>query len=130
MPKGGGSGGGILLEAPSVRIERGAMLVANGGAGASGDGTAGMEPGGPVPSYGGTCTAPPTYCTDGGDGGSKLGPGRTAASILTAGLAEVYTGAGGGAEGHIRINTSNGVYTKASDVLESPSPSTGAIATR
>jgi hypothetical protein len=129
-PRGGGSGGGILLEAPAVILESGVMLTANGGAGASGDGVAGTSLAGPVPSYGGACTLPSTYCTDGGHGGSSAGPGRTAASIPTTGLLEVYTGAGGGAVGHIRINTRDGVYTKASDTFESPGASTGAIATR
>lgn len=130
IPKGGGSGGGILLEAPSVTLGSGVVLVANGGAGTSGDGAPGTSFSGPLPSYGGICTLSPLICTNGGDGGSSAAPGRTAASILTTNLQQVLTGGGGGSVGHIRINTKDGVYTKASDAFESPASSTAAIATR
>lgn len=130
MPKGGGSGGGILLEAPNVMFEAGVMITANGGGGASGDGAPGSPTTSALPSSGGTCSASPSICTNGGDGGSSAGPGRTAASIATTGLQEVYTGAGGGSVGHIRINTRDGSYTKANDTQESPPPSTAAIGTR
>lgn len=130
MPKGGGAGGGILLEAPSVMFDSGVKLTADGGGGASGDGDAGSSSAGGLPSLGGTCTISPTICTNGGDGGSSAGPSRTAASISTTGLQQVYTGAGGGSVGHIRINTRDSAYTKANDAHESPVPSTGTIGTR
>jgi hypothetical protein len=129
VPTGGGSGGAILLEAPVISFDSGVVLAANGGSGASGDGVPGSPATGRTPALGGTCTVA-APCTNGGDGGSSTGPGRTAASITLTGLLELYTGGGGGSVGYIRINTKDGIYTKANDVFESPSPSAGSLMTR
>lgn len=130
IPGGGGSGGGILLEAPTIALDAGVALVANGGAGTSGDWHQGIPASGRTPSIGGSCTLAADICTSGGDGGSVYGPGGTAASIPFQGQQQLNTGGGGGSVGNIRINTWSGVYTKANDVFESPIPSTGSISTR
>lgn len=129
VPKGGGSGGAILLEAVRVNFDAGVVLAANGGAGASGDGVPGSSPSSRIFSFGGVCAPSSQNCTNGGDGGSVSTPGRSAESI-SFDAQILSTGAGGGSVGYIRINTQNGVYTKANDVFESPSPSTGIITTR
>ena len=130
IPGGGGSGGAILLEAPAIVFDASVVLAANGGAGTSGDGHSGTAASGRMPSVGGRCILAPDICTNGGDGGSLSGPGGTAGSILLQAQQQLYTGGGGGSVGNIRINTRNGVYTKANDVFESPLPSTGSISTR
>jgi hypothetical protein len=130
MPGGGGAGGGILLEAPAIILDAGAILAANGGAGTSGDRNPGSPAFGRALSLGGQCTSFLDICTGGGNGGSINGPGGSAASFVYIGQQQLLTGAGGGAVGTIRINTSSGVYLKANDVFESPIPSTGILATR
>jgi len=129
-PTGGGAGGGVLMEAPVVSLDSGSLIVANGGAGASGDGHVGTSPSGRTPAHGGVCAEPAALCTNGGDGGSVDGPGRTAASITYTTQKELYTGGGGGAVGIIRINTATATFVQASDVYLSPMPSTGSIKTR
>jgi len=128
-PGGGGAGGGILLEAPLVVLGSGATLTANGGAGTSGDWNPASPTTGRTPSFGGNCTLA-SGCTRGGHGGSIENIDTSAPSIVFNGEQQLYTGAGGGSVGYIRINTSSGVYTKANDAFESPIPSTGNIATR
>ena len=129
-PSGGGSGGGILLEAPVVTLDSGVLLTADGGSGVSGDGHAGTPPSGRTPARGGVCTLAASICTNGGDGGYAAGPGHSADSIAYSNQRELHTGAGGGSVGLIRINTSTGTYKQASDTYVSPSPSAGTIKTR
>lgn len=127
---GGGSGGGILLEAPTVKLDSGALLVANGGAGVSGDGHAGTSPSGRTAARGGVCTQAAAICTNGGDGGSIDAAGKSAGSITYTNQRELHTGAGGGAAGFIRINTASGTFQAASDSYLSPMPSSGTLKTR
>lgn len=127
IPNGGGAGGGILLEAPTVTLGAGALLLANGGAGASGDRKPGTPPSGRTPSRGAACTSYLDICTAGGDGGWLDAPARAAAAIPYTGQQQLLTGGGGGAAGHIRINTASGTYTKANDAFESPATSTGLL---
>ena len=110
-------------------FDAGVVLAANGGAGASGDGADGTTFSGRTFSSGGICTPPADNCTNGGDGGNLNAPARSAAS-LPLDAQTLQTGAGGGSVGYIRINTRDGIYTKANDVFESPTPSTGTINTR
>ncbi|MCE9572197.1 MAG: hypothetical protein K8W52_03490 [Deltaproteobacteria bacterium] len=129
---GGGSGGGILLEAPEVSLAAGAALVANGGGGASTDngGSAGLVAAMGAP--GGACAVQTSRCGAGGVGASaNAGPGvGGSADYTNATNAYVTAGGGGGSVGYVRVNTSTATYTKASDVIESPAPSTGTLKTR
>lgn len=130
IPNGGGSGGGILLEAPTVTLGAGVLLLANGGAGASGDHKPGTTPSGRTPSRGAACTSYTDICTAGGDGGWLGSPARAAAAIPYTGQQQLLTGGGGGAAGHIRINTASGTYLKANDTFESPAASAGHLVVR
>jgi hypothetical protein len=124
----GGSGGGILLEAPLVEVS--GSLVANGGAGSGGC----LIP--MVGEDGHLDSAPAmgsTGCADiggsGGNGGAGMLPAGAGMSmtVLSSG-SSAFGGYGGGGVGRIRINTAPGGFHRAG--LFSPSPSTGAIATR
>lgn len=123
---GGGSGGGILLEAPVVEVPGG--VVANGGAGASGCLL-------PAPGEEGRLDAAPatggiacgsTEGPHGGNGASGDIAAGVGASIATSGVA--FAAHGGGGVGRIRVNTAPGGFHRAG--LFSPNPSTGAVATR
>jgi hypothetical protein len=108
---GGGSGGAILLEAPSITIR--GVLAANGGAGEDGgggiaqSGLAGRNPALDMSDGGGPGSA--DTLVNGGDGVSTPG---------------TYAGGGGGA-GRIRLNTGcGGVLLVTSNAIISPAQST------
>ena len=130
IPGGGGGGGAILLEALEVALDSGAVLAANGGAGTSGLGDAGTPASGSAPSIGRACTNTHVDCTKGGDGGASTISNTDAPSVSFTNQQQIYTGAGGGAIGYIRINTTTGAYSRPGDVYESPTPSTSLISTR
>jgi hypothetical protein len=124
----GGSGGGILLEAPLIEVSGG--IVANGGGGSggclipkgaeSGRLDARRAAGGPgCPPQGG----------DGGTGGAGTsGQGAIGASISISGTGSAFGAFGGGGVGRIRVNTlSGGLHSTA---IFSPTPTTGPLATR
>jgi hypothetical protein len=121
---GGGSGGGILVEAPVVEVT--GTVVANGAGGNSGClfGTSGQDGRlDATPAQGGTCGSGGS----GGNGGAgSIAAGSGANVSLSSGAA--LAGHGGGGVGRIRINTAAGGFHRAG--LFSPDPSTGAIATR
>lgn len=128
---GGASGGGILLEAPEVTLDKAAVVVANGGGGAAfpNPGTTGQRSTTPAP--GGACNNS-LHCAAGGNGGAAGGAPTNGGSIASYPTDEhrAYAGGGGGSVGYIRVNTGSGTYTKASDAIESPVPSTGTLKTR
>ncbi len=102
---GGGSGGAILLEAPSVLLVPQASLVANGGAGHCGKtGVANNGGNGESPALG-------TRCEDealrgnGGDGGAGETSATAGGSIFDS---AALGGGGGGGVGRIRINLPDG----------------------
>jgi hypothetical protein len=125
---GGGSGGGILIEAPVVEVT--GSVFANGAGGSCGFllGTPGEDGRlDATPASGGTC----------GDAGGAGGNGGAGAIAATGGVSVHHTGPdsggalaghGGGGVGRIRINTAPGGFHRAG--LFSPNPSTGTIATR
>lgn len=121
----GGSGGGILFEAPTVDVA--GSVVANGAGGSGcGKGEAGRLDAMPASGTAG-CTAFIAVFGNGGNG--------AAGSIdATAGTAEFISnyaaigGSGGGGFGRIRINTAPGV--RPSSGLFSPTPSQGVLGTR
>jgi hypothetical protein len=105
----GGSGGAILLEAPTVKVA--GILAANGGAGGSGQ-TPGSDG---LPLSGGTApTAAPGGSAAAGSaaaGGNGSAGAATAGSAGHAGSSTVIPGGGGGGGGWIRINTRSGLAT-------------------
>lgn len=127
---GGGAGGGILLEAPTVELGITAKLLANGGAGASihGSGTMSLTL---APATGGVCNAASQYCGNGGNGAAVGIPATNGGSTSYSSLPPtIGSGGGGGGLGRIRVNTRDGTYTKASSAIEAGSITTGTIATR
>jgi hypothetical protein len=98
---GGGSGGMLVLHAPTITASS-ATLMANGGGGASGasggTGTPGADP----------STSTPLAPAAGGTGNAVGGNGYAGASPATAGMASpggtVGGGGGGGGGGYIRAN--------------------------
>jgi len=125
---GGGSGGGILLEAPVVEMP--GRLVANGGAGAElclfrlilgEDGRLDAMP---------AIGAAPCDTSIGGGGGDGAAGTTLAGSGLshTVSSGSTFAGNGGGGVGRIRINTvSGGLHATG---IFSPNPSTGTVGTR
>lgn len=124
---GGGSGGGILIEAPIVELS--GSIVANGGAGAGGC---------VIPQAGetGRFDATPAHagvaccerCSNGGDGAAGSIGARNGIDMALNEARFVFAGSGGGGVGRIRVNTAPGEFHRAG--LISPNPSTGTIAVR
>lgn len=110
---GGGAGGGILLEAPTVELGLGASLHVLGGGG-------------------GGCNPVSAYCAAGGSGATvdtPAGSGGNSAFQVSA-PATSFGGAGGGGLGRIRVNTATATYTKSSSSVENGDISTGTLSTR
>jgi hypothetical protein len=125
---GGGSGGGILLEAPVIEIL--GSVVANGGGGASGclnpDGAAESGRLDATPARGGMgCD---TNNSDGGRGAAGSLSAGDGLTVRVMGTRVAFAGDGGGGVGRIRINTAPGGIRRAG--LFSPDPSTGTVGTR
>jgi hypothetical protein len=103
---GGGSGGLIGLEAPSVTVTSPGTLFANGGGGASGNGSNANDAGasGADPSAAATAAAGASG-TNGGGAGGNGSVGATAASAGRNGSnqPEAAGGGGGGGAGVIRV---------------------------
>jgi len=131
---GGGAGGGILLEAPTLNLGSGSALLVNGGPAAT---EAVINPTvsrTTAPSQGGTCTSGSSFrCGKGGDGAGLSGPATDGADvpyISTQSVTSFVAAGGGGGLGYIRINTRTGEYTKASDSIESGVLTTSMLRTR
>jgi hypothetical protein len=128
-PEGGGSGGGILIEAPNVVFDDGIALLAAGGA-AGGYGACGAvvngsdaAPNAAVPA-GGRCPAGTTPTAAGGDGATNgTGGSGQATSVGSA-------GGGGGGLGRIRINTGDGQYSAGASALLRGVVTTGVVGRR
>jgi hypothetical protein len=111
---GGGSGGLILVEAPDVRLDLGALVAANGGGGGSGNATSAGQSGGFD-----------TISAIGGLMGRAGGSGGSRAAGPTAGIGPGDgTGGGGGAAGLVRINATTIV---GATTQSSPMASTGPL---
>jgi hypothetical protein len=127
---GGGSGGGLLLEAPAIDIS--GNVVANGGAGAGGrllpraaeDGRLDA-----TPAKGGT-GCDPQLSRGGGDGAAGTSGARSGGDINVTSLNSriALGGHAGGGVGRIRINTASGGLKITG--LFSPNPTTGTIVPR
>lgn len=113
---GGGSGGGVLLEAPSVVFELGARIAGRGGAGAAGNttnnvfasGTSGDADLTATSVPGGTCTG----CGTGGSGGTES---TSAGAGVGAGTA---VAGGGGAIGRCVAATRSGILQPPAGVMK------------
>jgi hypothetical protein len=112
---GGGSGGAILLEAPTVDVE--GVLAANGGA-ANGGSDPTRAPGGLPNSNPAAQTGQPEAGVGSAGGNVNGGNG----SVTPNGI-----GGGGGGAGRIRINTKTGVATIGSNATTSPATSTQCV---
>lgn len=122
--RGGGSGGGILLEAPIVEVS--GRVVANGGAGLGclANGENGRLDA--MPAMGGSgCTV---ESGSGAGGAGNVGATNGLPMDATASTGNVYGGAGGGGVGRIRVNAAPGGLRM--NGIVSPNPSTGALGTR
>jgi hypothetical protein len=118
---GGGSGGGILLEAPAIEVGFGSAIAANGAGGAGGCTAPGEN------SRLSDERAPGGACAEFGDGGAGAAgnlPAQNGANNAVA------AGAGGGGAGRIRINTTAGGLVVDRGAVVSPAPSVGVIRTR
>jgi hypothetical protein len=127
--QGGGSGGGILLEAPFVIVPSGHGLAANGG------GAAGFCEGiGAIGSNGGETTAPAPggICTTIGNGSGGAGAAGITAAVSGQSVPSggVGGGGGGGGLGRIRINVPPGGFSFEGGAIFSPQPSVGALSIR
>jgi hypothetical protein len=124
---GAGSGGAILLEAPSVTADNGSGLTANGGSGGC-QGMVGSPGQLSLSGVGGADCNSITY-GDGGTGGAVSSPagqdGEDGDDTSTA-----VGGGGGGGMGRIRINTAAGTFTPAGSAIISPTPSVGSAGRR
>ena len=116
---GGGSGGAILLEAPSVTVR--GVLAANGGAGTATTSEA----------QDGLASDQPAIGSRQDTAGTRRAGNGGAGAVANGGKAEppptgLSSGGGGGGVGRIRINTGcGGTLTVASSAVISPAESTG-----
>jgi hypothetical protein len=129
---GGGSGGGVLLEAATVTLGPNAKLLARGGGGGSPLAPSGyVLDGNAIP--GAICSPPSLYCGNGGAGaapGIDAQPGSSAQYTNSTSVHAMSGGGGGGGLGRVRINTQAGTYTKASSAIEAAALTTGTVGTR
>ena len=130
---GGGAGGGILLEAPTVSLGEGSKLLVNGGPAAAPNDYSPPTSETRAASIGGKCMSSGMYrCGNGGNGAGADGPATDGEEVAYFSTADYsFQGAGGGGGlGYIRINTPTGSYTKASNTIESGVLTTGMLKTR
>lgn len=131
---GGGAGGGILLEAPTVQLGDSASLLVNGGAGCNITGFPAPTSLTTQPTHNTPCMSGGDFhCSTGGDGAALDGPATNGPDLPFDPVHPNDTylaGGGGGGLGFIRINTGTGNYVKASNVIESGVLTTGTLSTR
>jgi hypothetical protein len=120
---GGGSGGGVLLEAPIVEFMTGTGISANGGGGGGGC----LPPSGDPGAFAET-TASGKDCGGVATAGSGGHGGALEDGTPDDGEAADIAGGGGGGVGRIRINTADGTLSVPSGVILSPAPSVGVLA--
>ena len=124
--EGAGSGGGILLEAPVVRVTSGAGLAANGGGGSCG-GNFGSGANGTrsnMPALGNVCSS--TAYGNGGNGASATASAANGGGVAAS---NGHGGGGGGGFGRIRVNLPAGASFSPEGTV-SPSATVGALRVR
>ena len=125
---GGGAGGGVLIEAPTVVLDNAAILLARGAGGTSRS----FYPADPADSAsfesGGLCGNDGS-CGAGGDGASPTTNGHDGQSIVfdTNDTRQYAAGGGGGGDGRIRINTLDGMFTRGNNSVIAGSVTNGKI---
>jgi hypothetical protein len=130
---GGGAGGLIVVEAPTIELKVGARLVANGGGGGGGtvsfadsalNGPGADAIASDAAASGGVVPTGPL----GGTGGAIAAPGSVAAHNRPWGTS-VFTSAGGGAAGRIVVKTRTGTASISGAVV-SPTPEAATVASK
>jgi hypothetical protein len=109
---GGGAGGGVLLEAPTVTLDINGQLLASGGGGA------------------GLCSTATSYCGLFGLGAHTSTAAQAGGNATCDGVHFTSAGSGGGGLGRIRVNTRDGTYSLANTAVEDGAVTTGTHATR
>ncbi len=126
---GGGAGGAVLLEAPTVVIDNPGILLTRGAGGTSRDFYP-AEPSDSLPfQSGGACVVNDGSCGVGGDGASPTASGH-AGQTLTFDIndsRQYAAGGGGGGDGRIRINTLDGMFTRGNNSIIAGSVTTGKV---
>ena len=130
---GGGSGGGILLEAPVVTLGPQGKLLARGGAG----GTSGLPPTGYTldanPITAPSCMPTSAYCGRGGAGaapGVDAQAGQDAQYTTSSSVTSMETGGGGGGLGRIRVNTLSSTYMQSGSSVAAGAITTGVVGSK
>jgi len=132
FPGGGGAGGSILIEAPTIEIGASSTILLHGGGGGSYSTPLGSEP--DYVSLGATCQSS-NMCTNGGDGGYLTAGGairsdaKPAAALALGPTPTIpfYTGGGGGSIGRLRVNTRDGALELPSTTVITGVSTTGTI---
>ncbi|HEY4177706.1 MAG TPA: hypothetical protein VGM90_12760 [Kofleriaceae bacterium] len=109
---GGGAGGGVLLEAPTISFSAVARILATGGSGASRE-QAGVSVDDGTPASGAPCPSASSTCAQGGSAaGARPTPfmATDGSNLPSSPQAESSAGGGGGGMGRIRINTVDATY--------------------
>jgi hypothetical protein len=130
---GGGSGGAILLEAPTVTLGSEAKLLARGGGGGASATVPlpNVNDANPIPGV--ICPVQNMYCGNGGNGaapGLDAQPGGGAQYTSNTAVHYMSGGGGGGGLGRIRINTQTGTYVKSNNTIEAGALTTGTVGSR
>jgi len=115
---GGGSGGAVLLEAPTVHVTATGVLAANGGGGGGG---------GDAAATAGEAGRPNDTRASGGAGGTNGFTGGNGGFLATAaqpGADGNGAGGGGGGVGRVRLNSTSGATLDTNSIL-SPAASQG-----
>jgi hypothetical protein len=123
---GGGAGGSILLEAPSVNLGASAVLMAKGGGGAS-VGPSASDDDTASAALGVVC---PGNCADGGNGATVNIAATPGEPSPTSTGSDLVSGGGGGGLGRVRINTRDTTYQRLNTTVEAAMVTSGLIQTR
>ncbi len=124
--QGGGSGGGILLEAPAILVETGASLSATGGGGSCGQFGSGEDGNSSAArAAGGSCSA--LNEGNGGNGGAGTNTGGLSGQANSS--PNGVGGGGGGGVGRIQVNLPLGT-SFAPEGIVSPAATAGVLGLR
>jgi hypothetical protein len=110
---GGGAGGGVLLEAPTVTLGSAARVLVRGAGGTSGGEDFGVAQDDAANQPGASCQNGDTTCLgSGGAGaaGSAMGTAGGSFNGTLPSVSQAFAGGGGGGNGRIRINTADGTF--------------------
>ncbi len=130
---GGGAGGSVLLEAPSLTLDASAKLLARGGGGGATSAAVETVPDDATPPAGGVCGTPSVHCGDGGRG-SSVGflplPGSDTGTPTGSDTTLFGAGGGGGGLGRLRINSTDGTFTSSNTTIIAGALTMGVVHTQ